>query len=64
MDKVNLVSAENVEGTIDVAKAVGSTEMLMFVYDLAPGQGSSPYHYSTTRCRGRTARRAGTGPTK
>jgi hypothetical protein len=45
MDKVNLVSAENVEGTIDVAKAVGSTEMLMFIYDLAPDQGSSPYHY-------------------
>ena len=44
MDKVNLVSATG-EGRIDVAKAVGSTSMLMFVYDLAPGQASSPYHY-------------------
>jgi uncharacterized cupin superfamily protein len=45
MDRVNLVGAENVDGRIDVGKAVGSTEMLMFIYDLAPGQASSPYHY-------------------
>ena len=45
MEKVNLISAENLEGRIDVGRAVGSTEMLMYVYDLAPGQGSSPYHY-------------------
>ena len=30
---------------MDVARAVGSTATLMFIYDLAPGQGSSPYHY-------------------
>jgi uncharacterized cupin superfamily protein len=42
---VNLFSAENRDGRIDVAKAVGSSETLMFVYDLAPGQSSSPYHY-------------------
>jgi uncharacterized cupin superfamily protein len=45
MEKVNLPTAENLEGRIDVARAVGSTETLMYVYDLAPGQGSSPYHY-------------------
>jgi uncharacterized cupin superfamily protein len=45
MDKVNILSAENPEGRVDVARAVGSTEMLMFIYDLAPGQASSPYHY-------------------
>ena len=45
MEKVNLPSAENLEGRIDVGRAVGSNEMLMYIYDLAPGQGSSPYHY-------------------
>jgi len=45
MEKVNLPSAENLEGRIDVGRAVGSAEMLMYIYDLAPGQGSSPYHY-------------------
>jgi len=45
MDTVNIFSVENVEGRIDVARAVGSTASLMFVYDIAPGQSSSPYHY-------------------
>jgi uncharacterized cupin superfamily protein len=45
MRKVNLVGAENLEGRVDVGRAVGSTETLMYIYDLAPGQGSSPYHY-------------------
>ena len=44
MDKVNLSTAENT-GRIDVAQALGSTDLLMFVYDLDPGEGSSPYHY-------------------
>ena len=44
MDKVNLITAENT-GRIDVAQALGSTDLLMFVYDLDPGEGSSPYHY-------------------
>ena len=42
---LNLISAENLEGRIDVARAVGSSETLMFIYDLGPGQGSCPYHY-------------------
>jgi uncharacterized cupin superfamily protein len=45
VDAVNISAAENLEGRIDVARAVGSTEMLMFIYDLAPGKSSSPYHY-------------------
>jgi uncharacterized cupin superfamily protein len=28
-----------------VARAVGSKETLMYIYDLEPGQSSSPYHY-------------------
>ncbi len=45
METVNIINAENTEGRVDVARAVGSTATLMFIYDLAPGQGSSPYHY-------------------
>jgi uncharacterized cupin superfamily protein len=44
MDAVNLFTAENTS-RIDVAQALGSTDLLMFVYDLDPGEGSSPYHY-------------------
>jgi uncharacterized cupin superfamily protein len=45
VEAVNLNDAENREGRIDIARALGSTEMLMFVYDLAPGRSSCPYHY-------------------
>jgi uncharacterized cupin superfamily protein len=45
MDAINIFSAENHEGRVDVAGTVGSTETLMFIYDLAPGASSSPYHY-------------------
>jgi uncharacterized cupin superfamily protein len=45
METVNIFSAENIEGRFDVARAVGSTATLMFIYDLAPGQRQSPYHY-------------------
>jgi uncharacterized cupin superfamily protein len=45
METLNLFSAENREGRIDVANALGSTDLLMFVYDLEPGESSSPYHY-------------------
>ncbi|MDP9285868.1 MAG: cupin domain-containing protein [Actinomycetota bacterium] len=42
---VNIFSAENPEGRIDVARAVGSAATAMYVYDLAPGESSCPYHY-------------------
>ncbi len=45
MEAVNIFSAENLEGRVDVARAVGSAATLMFIYDLAPGQSQSPYHY-------------------
>jgi uncharacterized cupin superfamily protein len=42
---VNIFTAENLEGRVDVARAVASAAMLMYIYDLAPGQSSCPYHY-------------------
>ncbi|HUG64252.1 MAG TPA: cupin domain-containing protein [Gaiellaceae bacterium] len=45
MDAINIFSAENPEGRVDVARAVGSMATAMFIYDLASGQSQSPYHY-------------------
>jgi uncharacterized cupin superfamily protein len=45
MDAVNLFSTENAEGRFDVARILGSKATAMFIYDLAPGRSSSPYHY-------------------
>jgi uncharacterized cupin superfamily protein len=45
MESVNILRAENLEGRIDVAGAVGSKATLMFIYDVGPGQTQSPYHY-------------------
>jgi uncharacterized cupin superfamily protein len=45
MEAVNVFDVENLGGRVDVARAVGSTATAMFIYDLAPGQSSSPYHY-------------------
>jgi uncharacterized cupin superfamily protein len=42
---INIFSAENPEGRIDVARAAGSAETAMYVYDLEPGQSQCPYHY-------------------
>ncbi len=42
---VNIFSAQNLEGRIDVARAVSSAETAMFLYDLQPGESSAPYHY-------------------
>ena len=44
MAKINVLSAEN-PGRIDVGLAVGSEATAMYIYDLVPGQSSSPYHY-------------------
>jgi hypothetical protein len=32
MERVNIFSAENPDGRVDVARAVGSTATLMFIY--------------------------------
>jgi uncharacterized cupin superfamily protein len=45
MDAINIFSAENPEGRVNVARAVGSMATAMFIYDLTPGQSQSPYHY-------------------
>ena len=45
MDAINILSAENLEGRVDVGRVVGSAATLMFIYDLAPGESSCPYHY-------------------
>jgi uncharacterized cupin superfamily protein len=45
METLNVFSAENIDGRVDVARALGSTATLMFIYDLEPGRSSCPYHY-------------------
>jgi uncharacterized cupin superfamily protein len=45
MASINIFSAENTEGRIDVARALGSKALAMYVYDLQPGESLSPYHY-------------------
>ena len=45
MRSVNIFSAEKPEGRLDIAQSLGSAVLMMFVYDLAPGSSSSPYHY-------------------
>ena len=41
---INIFSAE-FEGRLDVPAASGSDTTAMYIYDVAPGEGSSPYHY-------------------
>jgi uncharacterized cupin superfamily protein len=45
MPPINVFTAENREGRIDVSRAVGSEATAMYIYDLAPGESSCPYHY-------------------
>jgi uncharacterized cupin superfamily protein len=42
---VNIFSAENLDGRIDVARALGSAGTRMYIYGISPGQSSGPYHY-------------------
>src|SRR5438876_2889762 len=42
---LNIFSAENLDGRIDVSRALGSERTVMYIADLAPGRRSSPYHY-------------------
>jgi uncharacterized cupin superfamily protein len=45
MEAINIFAAKNLEGRIDVARALGSSETAMYIYDLLPGQSQCPYHY-------------------
>jgi uncharacterized cupin superfamily protein len=45
VQSVNVFSVDKPEGRLDAAELLGSSELMMFVYDLEPGRSSSPYHY-------------------
>jgi uncharacterized cupin superfamily protein len=45
MQSLNIFSVDKREGRLDVAGALRSSALMMFVYDLDPGTSSSPYHY-------------------
>jgi uncharacterized cupin superfamily protein len=45
MPSLNILSAKNLNGRVDVGHTVGSAGMSMYVYDLLPGQSQCPYHY-------------------
>ena len=45
IEPVNISTAANPDGRVDVAAATASSETAMYIYDLAPGQSSCPYHY-------------------
>jgi uncharacterized cupin superfamily protein len=42
---VNVFHAGSGGGRVDVGTAAGSAATAMYLYDLAPGQSSCPYHY-------------------
>ncbi len=44
-ETVNIFEAGPIEGRIDVAALAGSSETSAFLYDIAPGGASCPYHY-------------------
>jgi uncharacterized cupin superfamily protein len=44
-ETVNIFEAEPIDGRIDVAGLAGSSETSAYVYDIAPGEASCPYHY-------------------
>jgi uncharacterized cupin superfamily protein len=45
VQSVNIFRVDKPEGRLDVARQLGSSSFMMFVYDLEPGTSSSPYHY-------------------
>ena len=45
MAAINIFSAESREGSIDVARALGSERTLINIYDLPAGKSSGAYHY-------------------
>lgn len=45
MQSVNIFEVDKPEGRLDVGDLLGSSGLMMFVYDLDPGRSSSPYHY-------------------
>ena len=45
VESINIFSVVKPEGRLDAAQQLGSSSLVMFVYDLEPGRSSSPYHY-------------------
>jgi uncharacterized cupin superfamily protein len=45
IEALNIFTAEKTGGRLDVASPAGSSETAMYIYDIAPGESSSPYHY-------------------
>lgn len=45
IEAVNIFEAVITQGRIDAALATGGTGTRIFVYDIAPGSSSCPYHY-------------------
>jgi uncharacterized cupin superfamily protein len=45
MSAINIFTAQNREGRIDVARALGSAGTAMYIYDLSPSESQCPYHY-------------------
>ena len=45
LEAINIFTAEKPGGRLDVGSAAGSSEAAMFIYDIAPGESSAPYHY-------------------
>ena len=45
IEATNIFTAPMSGGRIDVASGAESSETAMFIYDIAPGQSSSPYNY-------------------
>jgi uncharacterized cupin superfamily protein len=44
VQSINIFGVDN-EGRLDIAQLLGSSALMMFVYDLHPGRSSCPYHY-------------------
>ena len=42
---INVFTAQTPRGRHDVGSAAGSSQAAMYLYDIAPGGSSSPYHY-------------------
>ena len=44
-ETVNIFQAGPIEGRIDLGELAASSQTSAFVYDIAPGEASCPYHY-------------------
>ena len=45
IEPINIFTTDKPAGRLDVASAAGSSETAMYIYDIAPGASSCPYHY-------------------